>query len=165
MVNETQIQLMEITLNNFASSTSDPSFWITQPTTFTLSSAFIHTVIPGTVQRLRGGDQVRVVIGVLNMNNVTVGTEVDDVVVLVDGEQVGGTWSVTAGIPEYVGGDESLMTHESPEWFDGAKVIPCRSLSIRLGPDCFEIQFGLFVHWGTPFPSFFPVSSVLPHSH
>ncbi|EIM89284.1 glycoside hydrolase [Stereum hirsutum FP-91666 SS1] len=128
-LNETQVQLMEITLNNFAPSTADPSSWITKPTTFTLSSSSIRTVLPGTVQRLRGGDQVRVIVGVLNTNNVTAGTLVDDVVVLVDGKQVGGKWSVTAGIPDYVEGDESLMTHESPEWFDGAK-------------------FGLFVHWG-----------------
>lgn len=124
-LNETQVQLMEITLNNFAPSTADPSSWITKPTTFTLSSSSIRTVLPGTVQRLRGGDQVRVIVGVLNTNNVTAGTQVDDVVVLVDGKQVGRKWSVTAGIPDYVEGDESLMTHESPGWFDGAKVSSC----------------------------------------
>lgn len=36
---------------------------------------------------------------------------------------------ITAGIPPYMDDDASLRTHETPEWFDGAK-------------------FGLFIHWG-----------------
>lgn len=123
------MQLMEVTLNNMALSTAPPEAWITSQTNITLSSSAFRTVIPGLVQRLRGGDQVRVLVGVLNEKGVDPGTVVSDAQVLVDGKEVGKKWEVTAGIPEWYIGDESLKTHESAEWFDNAK-------------------FGLFVHWG-----------------
>ncbi|THV04706.1 glycoside hydrolase [Dendrothele bispora CBS 962.96] len=129
--NNTQIQLIEVTLNNFASSDDVTSSWITSKQTVVLhsSSGAIHTVIPGEVNRLRGGDQVRVIVGIVNEDGVEAGTEIDDVQVVINGSPLGGNWEIVAGIPDYLVGDESLKTHESPEWFDGAK-------------------FGLFVHWG-----------------
>ncbi|KAK7462834.1 hypothetical protein VKT23_007411 [Stygiomarasmius scandens] len=129
--NDTQIQLVEVTLGNFASSDAPVSSWITSKQTIALhsSSGAIHTVIPGEVKRLRGGDQVRVVVGIVNEDGVKPGTEIDDVQVVINGSPLANQWRIVAGIPDYFVGDESLQTHESPEWFDGAK-------------------FGLFVHWG-----------------
>jgi len=129
--NDTQIQLVEVTLGNFASSDAPVSSWITSKQTVALhsSSGAIHTVIPGEVKRLRGGDQVRVVVGIVNEDGVTPGTEIDGVQVVINGSPLADQWRIVAGIPDYFVGDESLQTHESPEWFDGAK-------------------FGLFVHWG-----------------
>lgn len=87
-------------------------------------------MIPGKVRRLRGGDQVRVVVGVVNHAGVPAGSSVSDARVLINGIVVGAAWNVTAGIPDFHVGDDSLQTHESAEWFDNAK-------------------FGIFVHWGT----------------
>ena len=72
--------------------------------------------------------------GVQNAEGVDDGTTVHAEVLIRDeeGRTVSRSdgWKVAAGIPPFVAGDASLKTHESPEWFDGAK-------------------FGLFVHWGT----------------
>ncbi|KAF9007312.1 glycoside hydrolase [Hymenopellis radicata] len=129
MVDDVLVQLYEVTLNNFAPTTASAEAWITSNTSITLESASLKTVIPGSVQRLRGGDQVRIVVGVVNEDCVEEGTPISDVQVLIDGEPVGKAWDAIAGIPDYYVGDDSLMTHESAEWFDNAK-------------------FGLFVHWG-----------------
>ncbi|KAF8916474.1 alpha-L-fucosidase-domain-containing protein [Mucidula mucida] len=129
LVDNVLVQLYEVTLNNFAPSTAGAEAWITRNTTITLESTSLKTIIPGSVQHLRGGDQVRIVVGVVNEDCVEEGTPISDVQVLVDGVPVGNTWDAIAGIPDYYVGDDSLMTHESAEWFDNAK-------------------FGLFVHWG-----------------
>ncbi len=133
LVDNVLVQLYEVTLNNLAPSTAGAEAWITSNTTITLESTSLKTIIPGSVQRLRGGDQVRIVVGVVNEDCVEEGTPISDVQVLVDGVPVGNTWDAIAGIPDYYVGDDSLMTHESAEWFDNAK-------------------FGLFVHWGTCLP-------------
>lgn len=129
VVEDIAVQLYEITLNNFAPTTAGPEAWITRNTSISLHSSSLTTVIPGHVQRLRGGDQVRIVVGVVNVDGVEPGTPISDVEVLIDGQKVGKCWDTIAGIPDYYVGDDSLKTHESAEWFDNAK-------------------FGLFVHWG-----------------
>ncbi|KAK1221554.1 hypothetical protein PQX77_015673 [Marasmius sp. AFHP31] len=134
---ETQIQLIEITLSNLAISdeSSDTSTWLTNPIEISLASDSVQTVVPATLNRLRGGDQVRVVVGVVNNPGVEPGTQADGAQILIrpsngsEWKTFEGVWNITAGIPEYFIGDESLRTHESAEWFDGVK-------------------FGLFVHWG-----------------
>ncbi|PBK81167.1 glycoside hydrolase [Armillaria gallica] len=129
ILDDKQIQLFEITLNNFAPSTAGVEAWITRDTSMMLASDSLDTVIPGSVRRLRGGDQVRILVGVANKDGVEPGTPISDVQILIDGRPVGKEWDAIAGIPDFYTGDDSLMTHESAEWFDNAK-------------------FGLFVHWG-----------------
>jgi len=127
-----EAQLVEVVIDNLAPSVSEPTTWITTNQTVTLESRSrsIKTVIPGHFQRLRGGDQVRLVVGIQNENGTDSGTLLTDVDVLLDGEALDEQqWNITAGIPDFHVGDDSLMTHESAEWFNGAK-------------------FGLFVHWG-----------------
>jgi alpha-L-fucosidase len=130
-INQTEIQLVEVTVNNLAVSanSSDTSTWLIEPVQLSISSDSVHTIIPATINRLRGGDQVRVVVGIVNADGVNPGTVVDGVSVLVDGEALNGVWDILAGIPDYQYGDESLRTHESPEWFN-------------------SVKFGIFVHWG-----------------
>ncbi|KAK7047335.1 hypothetical protein VNI00_006566 [Paramarasmius palmivorus] len=130
-INQTEVQLVEVTVNNLAVSanSSDTSTWLIEPVQLSISSHSVHTVIPATINRLRGGDQVQVVVGIVNADGVNPGTVVDGVRVLVDGEALNGSWNILAGIPEYQYGDESLRTHESPEWFN-------------------SVKFGIFVHWG-----------------
>ncbi|KAL1703049.1 glycoside hydrolase [Schizophyllum commune] len=124
----TQAQLIELTLANLAPSSAGPEAWLTSPLTLSLESDDVETVLPATIVRLRGGDQVKVVVGVVNKEGVEVGVK-GRVRVVAAGGGVGVTWDIVAGIPDYYVGDESLSTHESAEWFDDAK-------------------FGLFVHWG-----------------
>ncbi|KAK0452394.1 glycoside hydrolase [Armillaria borealis] len=129
ILDDKQTQLFEITLNNFAPSTAGVEAWITRNTSIVVTSDSLDTVIPGRVRRLRGGDQVRILVGVVNKDGVKPGTPISDVQILIDGRPVGNQWDAIAGIPDFYTGDDSLMTHESAEWFDNAK-------------------FGLFVHWG-----------------
>ncbi|KAK0442753.1 glycoside hydrolase [Desarmillaria tabescens] len=124
-----EIQLFEITLNNFAPSTAGAEAWITHDMSIVVASNSLETMIPGTIRRLRGGDQARFLVGVVNKDSIKPGTPISDVQVLIDGRPVGNQWDAIAGIPDFYPGDDSLMTHESAEWFDNAK-------------------FGLFVHWG-----------------
>ncbi|KAK0458786.1 glycoside hydrolase [Desarmillaria tabescens] len=124
-----EIQLFEITLNNFAPSTAGAEAWITHDMSIVVASNSLETMIPGIIRRLRGGDQARFLVGVVNKDSIKPGTPISDVQVLIDGRPVGNQWDAIAGIPDFYPGDDSLMTHESAEWFDNAK-------------------FGLFVHWG-----------------
>ncbi|KAK0192763.1 glycoside hydrolase [Armillaria mellea] len=103
--------------------------WITHDTSIVVASDSLDTAIPGSVKRLRGGDQVRILVGVVNKDGVEAGTPISDVRILINGRPVGNQWDAIAGIPDFFTGDDSLVTHESAEWFDNAK-------------------FGLFVHWG-----------------
>ncbi|KAH8921397.1 glycoside hydrolase family 29 protein [Atractiella rhizophila] len=121
-------QLVELTITNLAPSNNSADRWIVNPTSFTLSHPNIKTVIPGSLKRLRGGDQVRVIVGIVS-NGVKAGKTLDGVTILANEKKISKNWKITAGIPDYYVGDDSLKTHESAEWFDSAK-------------------FGLFVHWG-----------------
>ncbi|KAL1715311.1 glycoside hydrolase [Schizophyllum commune] len=128
----TQAQLIELTLANLAPSSAGPNAWLTSPLTLSLESDDVETVLPATIVRLRGGDQAKVVVGVVNKKGVEVGAKGRVRVVATRGNEKREEhreWDIVAGIPDYYVGDESLSTHESAEWFDDAK-------------------FGLFVHWG-----------------
>ncbi|TRM64400.1 glycoside hydrolase [Schizophyllum amplum] len=140
----TEAQLIEITIDNIAPSTAGLAAWVTAPVTIALESPNVETVMPATIMRLRGGDQAKVVVGVVNKcaqgegdrieghskrQAITAGTPSTVTVTLNGTPMSDRAWEIVAGIPDYYVGDESLRTHESAEWFDDAK-------------------FGLFVHWG-----------------
>ncbi|KAL1664162.1 glycoside hydrolase [Schizophyllum commune] len=71
----TQAQLIELTLANLAISTAGPDAWLTSPLTLSLESDDIETVLPATIVRLRGGDQAKVVVGVVNKEGVEAGAK------------------------------------------------------------------------------------------
>ncbi|KAK7691888.1 hypothetical protein QCA50_005293 [Cerrena zonata] len=132
-----RIQQIEVTLANLSplSAPSNAS-WITSPHNITLSSSNneIETVIPGNFLRLRSNDQVVVPVGIRSAQTLSAGTKVK-VQVQINGdssavfENQQTEFEITAGIPEWQNTDESLRTHESPDWYEDAK-------------------FGIFIHWG-----------------
>ncbi|KAF7792727.1 hypothetical protein EIP86_003825 [Pleurotus ostreatoroseus] len=118
-----KIQQMEITLNNPASLDAPSSTWVTRAHNLrlTLASDAFDTVVPGRVVRLRSNDQVVVRVGVRNRPDVKTGEKVNARVVMQGDEgdiALDGSdgWEVVAGIPEWTEGDESLRTHEAPDW-------------------------------------------------
>lgn len=145
--NGEKLQQIEITLNNLSPLTSGPTSWITRAhnLTLALASDALDTVVPARVVRLRSNDQVVVNVGVRNRPGVRVGasatvrvvvssssgvaaagTVVVDGVNGLNGENGQGGWEVVAGIPEWVDGDESLRTHEAPDWVSAcAWMGPC----------------------------------------
>ncbi|KAI0076395.1 glycoside hydrolase family 29 protein [Panus rudis PR-1116 ss-1] len=141
---DAKIQQIEVTLSNLSPlSASQATSWLTTPyvLTFTSPTNGIETVIPGRVVRLRSNDQVVVRVGVRNKATVRAGTKVKVGVVLkeeksglevalgTNGDAANGLFEIIAGIPAWVDSDESLRSHEAPDWYDDAK-------------------FGIFVHWG-----------------
>ncbi|SMD08801.1 alpha-L-fucosidase [Kibdelosporangium aridum] len=88
-----------------------------------------RTVRPAQIRRLAPGDEARVRIGI-----VRTGAPVDTIVngkVVAQGRRLKAEQPVrfTLGVKDYQATDASLVTHESPYWFDDAK-------------------FGIFIHWG-----------------
>lgn len=121
-----RIQVVEVTLNNLAPFDAPTSKWLTSPHNVTLTSDSIDTVIPGRVVRLRSNDQIVVKVGVTNKAGVDAGSLANVTVTLTpDGVkdtcepaalQRAASWQITAGIPEWKNGDDSLRTHEAPDW-------------------------------------------------
>lgn len=120
-----KIQRIEVTLANL-SPLSAPfnASWITSPHNVTLSSSNneIVTVIPGNVLRLRSNDQVVIPVGIRSAQTLSVGSKVKVKVQihsessLVSFENQEAEFEITAGIPEWKDSDDSLRTHESPDW-------------------------------------------------
>uniref|UniRef100_D8PTJ5 alpha-L-fucosidase n=1 Tax=Schizophyllum commune (strain H4-8 / FGSC 9210) TaxID=578458 RepID=D8PTJ5_SCHCM len=117
------VQQIEVLLDNLASLSGDVSQWITSRHNVSIESDALETVVPATFQRLRSNDQVLLKVGVKLKDSVEVGSEVNANVVVQDaasGAQVeianAEGWTITAGIPQWQANDDSLGTHESPEW-------------------------------------------------
>lgn len=122
-----RIQRVEITLANL-SPLSAPvnTSWVTSPHTITLVSpgSEIEIATVGSFLRLRSNDQVVIPIGIRNSPRVPPGSKVK-VRVQIDSGGVDGSlvhlgaqteFEITAGIPEWEDTDESLRTHEIPDW-------------------------------------------------
>ncbi|KZV75904.1 glycoside hydrolase family 29 protein [Peniophora sp. CONT] len=127
---------IQVTINNLARLNASVDAWIASNMSVSLSSSSLTTVTPGTFVRLRPNDQIVVNVGVQNAAGTTAGSSSTATVTISDSNgtsiavaRASDPWPITAGIPEWTNTDSSLMTHESPEWFDDAK-------------------FGIFVHWG-----------------
>ncbi|TRM59910.1 glycoside hydrolase family 29 protein [Schizophyllum amplum] len=135
-IGSVDVQQIEVVLDNLAPLSSDESQWITSRHNVSIESDALTTVIPASFQRLRSNDQVLLKIGVRLNEGVPAGTEVSATIVVrdlladttVDISSAAG-WPLTVGIQDWEATDDSLATHESPEWFDDAK-------------------FGIFIHWG-----------------
>ncbi|POS78980.1 alpha-L-fucosidase [Diaporthe helianthi] len=114
-------QVVEVTLNNAGSEcVSGPGLVVS------LDGLGVSTAETGSVKRLCPGDQKRVNIGVSGSANST------DVTVTLSGPSSNQTASfpgVNIGFESFTADLDSLVSHESPVWFDNAK-------------------YGIFIHWG-----------------
>lgn len=125
MPDTNKTQIVEVIINNVGSQ------WVlaNNSVQVSVSSAGYQTVVPGYVKRLRPGDQAKVQVGVINAVGVVQGTT-GNATVLVTGAGVNSsyTFNATFGIVPYDATYESIYTHESPTWYNGAK-------------------YGIFIHW------------------
>jgi alpha-L-fucosidase len=93
------------------------------------SSPGLKTVFPGYIHRLQPGDQAKVQVGVVNADGVPTGASGEATVVISGaGVNASYTFNATFGITEYEATYESIYSHETPSWYDGAK-------------------YGIFIHW------------------
>ncbi|KAI0036162.1 glycoside hydrolase family 29 protein [Vararia minispora EC-137] len=118
-----------VTINNLATRNASIDTWILTNHTVAISSPFLTTVRPGSFRRLRASDQIIVTVGVQNAAGVSAGTPTNATIVVTDAsgqtvavERADQGWTVTAGIPDWQNNDDSLSTHEAPNWFDDANV-------------------------------------------
>jgi alpha-L-fucosidase len=118
-------QIVEVIINNVGSQ------WVlaNNSVQVTISSPGYQTVVPEYIKRLRPGDQAKVQVGVANAGGMAQGTT-GNATVLVTGAGVNSsyTFNATFGIVLYDATYESIYTHESPSWYNGAK-------------------YGIFIHW------------------
>lgn len=117
------VQQIEVTVSNVASLSAGTTSWITSPISVHLSSASINTVVSGTIKRLRSNDQAVVIVGIVNTANTAAGSAASVQIVINDqaGNQLAFLnrdvdWTVTAGVPQWQSNDDSLATHEAPDW-------------------------------------------------
>ena len=88
-----------------------------------------HHLSPGYIKRLRPGDQAKVQVGVVTSANTELGTTGNATVVISGvGVSTSYTFNATFGIVPYEATYESIYSHETPSWYDGAK-------------------YGIFIHW------------------
>jgi alpha-L-fucosidase len=125
-----RVQQMEVTIANVASLSAGVDSWITSRISVQLSSSSVNTVVLGTITRLRSNDQVIVIVGVTNNGGIPVGSDASVKVIVNDQNGIPMAllngdveWSVTAGIPQWESNDQSLATHEAPEWVSWKSVL------------------------------------------
>jgi alpha-L-fucosidase len=135
MSDTNKTQIVEVIINNVGSQ------WVlaNNSVQVSVSSAGYQTVVPGYVKRLRPGDQAKVQVGVINARGVVQGTT-GNATVLVTGAGVNSsyTFNATFGIVPFDATYESIYTHESPSWYNGAK-------------------YGIFIHWVSGSINFFTI--------
>lgn len=122
-----KIQRIEVTVANLSPlSAPTNTSWVTSPHTITLVSpnSEIETVSVGSFHRLRSNDQVVIPVGIRNSPRVPPGNKIK-VRVQINSDRIDGPlahpsaqteFEITAGIPEWNDTDESLRTHEIPDW-------------------------------------------------
>lgn len=115
-------QVVEITVNN-----AGTECVAGDGLTLSLSSDRLQTIEQGHLKRLCPGDQKIVIVGVEPSCN----EPINGSVVIDDGSTQSSVnfQDVQFGLVEWTTDLDSLVKHESPEWFDGAK-------------------YGIFIHWG-----------------
>jgi alpha-L-fucosidase len=117
MLDTNKIQIVEVIINNVGSQ------WVlaNYSVQVSVSSAGYQTVVPGYVKRLRPGDQAKVQVGVTNARGVVQETT-GNATALVTGAGVSSsyTFNATFGTVPFDATYESIYTHESPSWYNGA---------------------------------------------
>jgi len=129
--NTNKTQIVEVIIDNVGSE------WVLENNSVKVevSSPGLKTVVPGYIYRLQPGDQAKVQVGVVNADGVPTGT-IGKATVDVSGAGVKASYTfyATFGITEYEATYESIYSHESPSWYDGAK-------------------YGIFIHWVSSIPA------------
>ncbi|KAH8591708.1 putative alpha-L-fucosidase [Bisporella sp. PMI_857] len=121
------LQIFEVTVRNM-----DGQAWVMANDTVEVSieSDRLTTVKPGIIKRLRPGDQVIIQVGVKIKGVNEQGTTGLATARLKSSRvNVSHEFEAAFGIGAYEPTYESIYTHESPDWYNGAK-------------------FGIFIHWG-----------------
>jgi alpha-L-fucosidase len=121
-------QIIEVIINNVGSE------WVlaNNSVKVEISSSGLQIITPGYIDRLRSGDQAKVQVGVVNAAGVLAGTTgTATVIVSGTGVSTSYTFNATFGIAPYDATYESIYSHETPSWHDGAK-------------------YGIFIHWVSP---------------
>lgn len=117
-------QIVEVTVNNVGTN------WVlaSNSATVNINAPGLVTVVPGVINRLRPGDQVRVQVGVVNANGTASGTT-GQATVNLSGAGVSSSYAfdATYGIIPYEATYESIYSHESPQWYNDAKFGICES--------------------------------------
>ncbi|KAI5834341.1 glycoside hydrolase [Schizophyllum commune Tattone D] len=164
----TEAQLIELTLANLAPSTAGPEAWLTSPLTLSLESDDIETVLPATIVRLRGGDQAKVVVGVVNKKGVEAGAKgrvrvvatlaiesakKDERAALSRNERAAFARDEKVLADARATRDEKVALASDREWDIVAGIpdyyVGDESLSMHESAEWFDdAKFGLFVHWG-----------------
>ncbi|KIM94614.1 glycoside hydrolase family 29 protein [Oidiodendron maius Zn] len=120
-------QIIEVVVNNIGSD----FVLLDHSVTLTIESRGLETVTKGTIKRLHPGDQAIVEIGVVNKRGVKAGSS-GNATVIISGQGMSScsyTFTATYGIRPYEATYDSIYSHESPNWYNGAK-------------------YGIFIHWG-----------------
>lgn len=125
MEDTSKTQIIEVVINNVGSE------WVLSNNSVQVSveSSGYDTIVPGYIKRLQPGDQARVQVGVVNANGVIPGMT-GEATAVVSGVDVNSsyTFNATYGIAPYEATYESIYSHETPNWYNGAK-------------------YGIFIHW------------------
>jgi alpha-L-fucosidase len=120
-------QVLEVLVNNVGS-----NFVLrNHSVSLSIDAPGLQTVRKGTIKRLAPGDQTTVEIGVVNKVGVQAG-DTGNATVVISGRGISSntyTFNATYGIRPYEATYESIYSHESPDWYNGAK-------------------YGIFIHWG-----------------
>ena len=118
-------QIVEVIINNVGSE----GVLANNSVQVEISAPGLKTVTPGYINRLQPGDQAKVQVGVVNADGVSTGTT-GSATAIVSGTGVNAsyTFNATFGIVPYEATYESIYSHETPSWYDGAK-------------------YGIFIHW------------------
>ncbi|KAI0127263.1 alpha-l-fucosidase [Xylariales sp. AK1849] len=125
--NDASTQVFEVTVTN-----AGERDWVLADDSVEISidSDSVVTVKPGIIKRLRPGDRVIVQVGVQKKDGVVPGTTgVATARLKSSTVDVSHDFEATFGFGSYEPTYESIYTHESPDWYNGAK-------------------FGIFIHWG-----------------
>jgi alpha-L-fucosidase len=97
----------------------------------TIDSDSLNTVTPGTLKRLAPGQTAIVQVGVTNKDGVAPGTQCDGTAKASysDGQSSNLGFSGSCGIGDFEATEDSLKSHQSPDWFQ-------------------DVKYGIFIHWG-----------------
>ncbi|KAI1852699.1 hypothetical protein JX266_002240 [Neoarthrinium moseri] len=130
-------QIVEVLVNN----AGDEWVLANNSVKVTVSASGLQTVNPGTINRLRPGDQAQVKVGVVNTDGTAPGTS-GTATVHIEGNGVNTSYSFNAtyGIASYEPTFESIYSHESSPWFKVSFFHKSKTEN--------DAKYGIFIHWG-----------------
>lgn len=106
-----RVQTVEIVINS-------ADTWISgDGVKISITGPGIETIEPGYIKRMRPGDQKKINVGVIGCGNITATVHLSG--------SINATYAIEAvefGLEDYTSDLSSISKHESPDWFDDAKV-------------------------------------------